>query len=219
MRVLPVALLALIACSEKETGDRKQETGTRRQETEETGCTEKPFAESVDVREASGAVWVPASFGLPAHIVIVGDSGTKGAFAVIDAGKGEVVGKGKLEVGEEVRVRRERGREGRAAGKGKPAARRRSVGRHRGAGARRRPLPRAGVERLGAEVPAHRGDRVRAHRRAVRAPPGAGLRRADPQQLQARLRGAVPERPAWRRLRRVRGQPREGGAGLRDDRR
>src|SRR6185503_15590123 len=103
MRRVPLALLALLACSEKETGDRRQGTGDRRRETEETeGCTPREFASSVDVREASGAVWVPASFGLEAHIVVVGDSGTKGAFAVIDAEKGELLGKVNLPLGEGV---------------------------------------------------------------------------------------------------------------------
>jgi hypothetical protein len=41
-------------------------------------------------------VWVEASFGLPAHLVIVGDSGTHGAFAVIDASSGAQLGKGHL---------------------------------------------------------------------------------------------------------------------------
>jgi hypothetical protein len=56
----------------------------------------------VDVREASGAVWVPASFGLAAHVVVVGDSGTKGAFAVVDAETGALLGKGNLPLGEGV---------------------------------------------------------------------------------------------------------------------
>ncbi len=46
--------------------------------------------------EASGAVWVEASFGLPAHVVVVGDSGTRGAFAIIDAGSGAGLATGRL---------------------------------------------------------------------------------------------------------------------------
>ena len=103
MRCVPLALLALVACSEKDTGRGEQGTGDRDQGTEEeAGCSPRAFAESVDVPEASGAVWVPASFGLEAHIVVVGDSGTKGAFAVIDAGKGELLGTGNLPLGEGV---------------------------------------------------------------------------------------------------------------------
>jgi len=103
MRCVPLALLALVACSEKDTGRGEQGTGDRDHGTEEkAGCSPRAFAESVDVPEASGAVWVPASFGLEAHIVVVGDSGTKGAFAVIDAGKGELLGTGNLPLGEGV---------------------------------------------------------------------------------------------------------------------
>jgi len=53
----------------------------------------------VDLREASGAVWVPASFGLPPHVVVVGDSGTRGAFAIVDAETGALLGKGNLPLG------------------------------------------------------------------------------------------------------------------------
>jgi hypothetical protein len=105
MRWMPLALLLLAGCSEKKTsaGDGKPETGDRKKETEEApGCTPRPFAETVDVREASGAVWVAASFGWPAHIVVVGDSGTKGAFAVVDADDGALLGKGNLPLGEGV---------------------------------------------------------------------------------------------------------------------
>ena len=56
----------------------------------------------MDVREASGAVWVEASFGLPAHVVVVGDSGTKGAFAIVDAETGALLGKGNLPLGDGV---------------------------------------------------------------------------------------------------------------------
>ena len=106
-------LMAVVACSEKETGDGQQETGNRKQEIEEeekekekekekVACTAREFAETVDVKEASGAVWVAESFGLPAHVVVVGDSGTKGAFAVVDAASGALLGKGSLPLGEGV---------------------------------------------------------------------------------------------------------------------
>jgi hypothetical protein len=49
-------------------------------------CEEAAFVEAIDLPEASGAVWVEASFGLPAHIVVIGDSGTHGAFVVVDEG-------------------------------------------------------------------------------------------------------------------------------------
>ena len=59
-------------------------------------CTAAPFAPEVNLPEASGATWVPASFGLPAHIVLVADSGNHGAFAVIDAGSGALLVRGVL---------------------------------------------------------------------------------------------------------------------------
>jgi hypothetical protein len=55
-----------------------------------------PFEKTVDVPEASGAVWVEASFGLPAHVVVVADSGANGGFAVIDAEYGAGLGRGRL---------------------------------------------------------------------------------------------------------------------------
>jgi hypothetical protein len=109
MRWLPLVVVLVAGCSEKKTstGGGKQETGNSKQETgqkeKEVGCTpKKGFAETVDVREASGAVWVPASFGLAAHVVVVGDSGTKGAFAIVDAETGALLGKGNLPLGEGV---------------------------------------------------------------------------------------------------------------------
>lgn len=106
MNRLPVVLIALLACSQEETGDGQQATGGGQraagQQTAKAGCTRRAFAETVEVREASGAVWVEASFGLPAHLVVVGDSGTRGAFAVVDAGTGALLGKGNLPLGEGV---------------------------------------------------------------------------------------------------------------------
>jgi len=59
-------------------------------------CRPVPFEKTIDVPEASGAVWVEASFGLPAHVLVVGDSGTHGAFAIIDADSGAGLAKGRL---------------------------------------------------------------------------------------------------------------------------
>jgi len=59
-------------------------------------CEEVDFADSVDLPEASGAVWVEPSFGLPAHVVAVGDSRNRGAFAVIDADTGALLARGTL---------------------------------------------------------------------------------------------------------------------------
>jgi hypothetical protein len=63
----------------------------------------REFAQTIDLREASGAAWVPASHGLPDHIIVVGDSGTQGAFAVIDAASGVNLGAGRLPLGVGVR--------------------------------------------------------------------------------------------------------------------
>jgi hypothetical protein len=103
MRWMPIALVVLAACSEKDTGPGPRATDSERPASDEAaGCTAKAFAEAVDLREASGAVWVPASFGLPAHLLVVGDSGTKGAFAIVAADTGELLGKGALPLGEGV---------------------------------------------------------------------------------------------------------------------
>ena len=112
MKWLPVVVMVLVGCSEEKgtsTGDRGPGTGNGKGKTEEkeekeekAGCTARKFAETVDVREASGAVWVPASFGLAAHVVVVGDSGTRGAFALIDAETGGLLGTGNLPLGEGV---------------------------------------------------------------------------------------------------------------------
>ncbi|HTE50589.1 MAG TPA: hypothetical protein VK698_06960 [Kofleriaceae bacterium] len=59
-------------------------------------CRAMPFAASLDLPEASGAVWVEPSFGLPAHLIVVSDSGNHGAFAVVDAKSGAELGSGQL---------------------------------------------------------------------------------------------------------------------------
>jgi hypothetical protein len=58
------------------------------------GCR-KVAQGDIELPEASGAVWVEASFGLPPHVVAVGDSGTKGAFALIDE-RARRIGGGRL---------------------------------------------------------------------------------------------------------------------------
>lgn len=63
---------------------------------ESVGCSQEGFEKVIGVAEASSAVWVEASFGLPAHVVVVGDSGTRGAFAIVDAGSGAGLGTGRL---------------------------------------------------------------------------------------------------------------------------
>lgn len=59
-------------------------------------CQPANFARTVALAEASGATWVPASFGLPDHLVVVADSGHAGQFAVIDAQTGQSLAAGQL---------------------------------------------------------------------------------------------------------------------------
>jgi hypothetical protein len=63
------------------------------------GCTELPFADSAPIAEASGAIWLAAEGKDPASILLVGDSGTRGAFLRIDAETGDVLEKGTLALG------------------------------------------------------------------------------------------------------------------------
>src|SRR5262245_26348605 len=87
-----LVLCVLSACSARKR--EKQEAGDRRQETGDagsgSGCVKEVFAGAIQVPEASGAVWVEASFGLPAHLVVIGDSGTKGSFVVVDEAGAEL---------------------------------------------------------------------------------------------------------------------------------
>jgi hypothetical protein len=65
-------------------------------------CQAAKFATELALPEASGAVWVEASFGLPAHIVVVSDSGNRGSFAVIDAASGAELASGNLPIDKKV---------------------------------------------------------------------------------------------------------------------
>src|SRR5687768_5001681 len=98
-----VLMWLVVGCStarreKQETGDRRQETGDAGSGSGTgtgSGCERAGFVEAIAVAEASGAVWVEASFGLPAHLVVMGDSGTKGAFVVVDEA-GKELGRGAL---------------------------------------------------------------------------------------------------------------------------
>lgn len=57
-------------------------------------CERIPFAATIPIAEASGAVWMPDN-----TIVVVSDSGNDGAFVTLDAGDGHVVSSGKLPLG------------------------------------------------------------------------------------------------------------------------
>jgi len=60
------------------------------------GCRRLPFAEELPIAEASGAVVVAANKVRPAHILVVGDSGTGGQFNEIAATDGRLLRAGKL---------------------------------------------------------------------------------------------------------------------------
>lgn len=57
-------------------------------------CERIPFATTIPIAEASGAVWMPDG-----TIVVVSDSGNDGAFVTLDARDGQVVASGKLPLG------------------------------------------------------------------------------------------------------------------------
>jgi outer membrane protein assembly factor BamB len=62
-----------------------------------TKCEQLPFAESTPVPEASGAAWMTIDGALA--LVVVGDSGNDGAYAVIDPETGATREQGKLPLG------------------------------------------------------------------------------------------------------------------------
>lgn len=58
------------------------------------GCVEQPFAAEIEVPEASGAGWLEVDGA--AALVVVGDSGRRGAYAVVDPATGAVRERGLL---------------------------------------------------------------------------------------------------------------------------
>ncbi|HEU0037160.1 MAG TPA: hypothetical protein VFQ53_41405 [Kofleriaceae bacterium] len=61
------------------------------------GCTKLAFAETTPVPEASGAAWLSLD-GKP-MLVVVGDSGNRGAYGIVDPDSGDTVEQGKLPLG------------------------------------------------------------------------------------------------------------------------
>jgi hypothetical protein len=61
-----------------------------------TSCTRLPFADSLPIAEASGAVWLPRDGGV---IAVVSDSGNHGDYLLIDDEDGHVVERGQLPLG------------------------------------------------------------------------------------------------------------------------
>lgn len=71
-----------------------QESGSA--EASRLDCERQPFAGELAIAEASGAVYLPATGGHGARVVVAGDSGTGGAIMAVDAGTGKVAWRGKL---------------------------------------------------------------------------------------------------------------------------
>lgn len=92
-RFLLVAVLAT-ACGKAK--DREPPPAPGSAETER--CQPLPFAESSPVPEASGAAWLTHE-GKPA-LLVVSDSGHRGAYAIVDAETGETLESGKLPLGD-----------------------------------------------------------------------------------------------------------------------
>ncbi|HMG21543.1 MAG TPA: hypothetical protein VK607_09515 [Kofleriaceae bacterium] len=65
-----------------------------------TACEPLPFAESAPVPEASGAAWIPVDGKLA--LLVVGDSGNHGAYAIVDPDSGATLETGKLPLSDEV---------------------------------------------------------------------------------------------------------------------
>src|SRR5690349_6200403 len=63
----------------------------------ETPCAPAPFAPVLALPEASGATWLEVD-GAPA-ILVVGDSGTEGAYALVDPASGAIRERGALPLG------------------------------------------------------------------------------------------------------------------------
>lgn len=62
-------------------------------------CSELPFAESTPLPEASGAAWLSIDGAL--RLVVIGDSGNDGAYAILDPETGATLEQGKLPLGGE----------------------------------------------------------------------------------------------------------------------
>ena len=58
---------------------------------EELSCKRQPFASKIPIAEASGATWMQDD-----TLLVIGDSGTNGAFLRLHSGDGSVLGKGAL---------------------------------------------------------------------------------------------------------------------------
>jgi hypothetical protein len=64
----------------------------------EAACERLPFAESTPVPEASGAAWLTVAGAL--RLVVVGDSGNRGAYGILDPDSGQTLEQGTLPLGD-----------------------------------------------------------------------------------------------------------------------
>tara|TARA_R110002073_G_scaffold208011_2_gene368307 strand:+ start:44423 stop:45445 length:1023 start_codon:yes stop_codon:yes gene_type:complete len=71
--------------------DAANDTDTANVAPEDLHCKRQPFASSIPIAEASGATWMPDT-----SLLVIGDSGTDGAFLRLSSADGSVLTKGKL---------------------------------------------------------------------------------------------------------------------------
>ncbi len=73
------------------TATKPVDAAPKRSSSLELDCKRQPFASKIPIAEASGATWMPDS-----SLLVVGDSGTNGAFLRLSSADGSVLAKGKL---------------------------------------------------------------------------------------------------------------------------
>ena len=66
---------------------------------DELTCEKLPFAETIPISEASGAVWLARAGTRAGVVMVVGDSGNDGAYLVLDGDDGRVLERGELPLG------------------------------------------------------------------------------------------------------------------------
>lgn len=100
--IAAAAAIAIAGCKDKSAGKQPAKSGQLRDAA--AAAADKPrchrvaeFASSIDLSEASGAVYV-ADPHAP-HILVVGDSGTNGAYLELDIKSGAVTGSGRMPLG------------------------------------------------------------------------------------------------------------------------
>ncbi|MBS1123370.1 MAG: hypothetical protein H6Q90_5598, partial [Deltaproteobacteria bacterium] len=104
---IALAVAWLVACGSKHAPEGSGGAGSAGGATAHDGlpapdlravtCTQLPFESTSPVHEASGAAWMPIG-GKPA-LVVIGDSGNEGEYAIIDPDSGKTLELGKLPLG------------------------------------------------------------------------------------------------------------------------